>query len=247
MKLSAIASLLLLATFIAHDAAIVSPAAAQGYPNRPIHILTQFAPGGGVEVALRTLALKLGESGWPPVLVDNRPGGGGTVAAIEAKRARPDGYTLMLADIGSHAVTPNLISNRPYDPVNDFTPITLMWSFASTLAVPAASPAHSVADLIRLAKARPGGLNYASQGLGSGGQLLGAMLARAVAVPMTHVPYKGAGPAILDLIANRDDLMFASYGSVRAEVDAGQWIWHTTASALIRLHPALWSTSSGRI
>lgn len=222
MRRSPVASLILLAVLFMHDAAAVSSAAPQAYPDRPIHILTQFAPGGAVEVTLRVLAQELGESGWPAVVVDNRPGGGGTLAATEAKRALPDGYTLLLADIGSHAVSPNLVPGHPYDPVKDFTPITLMWSFASTLAVPAASPARSVADLIRLAKERPGGLNYASQGPGSGGQLLGAMLARAAAVPMIHVPYKGAGPALIDLIGNRDDLMFASYGSVKAAVDAGQ-------------------------
>jgi len=215
-------SLVAFAVLLVHGAAAVSPAGAQTYPNRPIHILTQFAPGGAVEVTLRVLAQKLGESGWPAVVVDNRPGGGGTLAATEVKRATPDGYTLLLADIGSHAVSPNLVPGHPYDPVKDFTPISLMWSFASTLAVPAASPAHSVADLIRLARKKPGGLNYASQGPGSGGQLLGAMLATAAGVPMTHVPYKGAGPALLDLIGNRDDLMFASYGSVKAAVDAGQ-------------------------
>lgn len=222
MRRSPVASLISLAVLFMHDAAAVSSAAPQAYPDRPIHILTQFAPGGAVEVTLRVLAQELGESGWPAVVVDNRPGGGGTLAATEAKRALPDGYTLLLADIGSHAVSPNLVPGHPYDPVKDFTPITLMWSFASTLAVPAASPARSVADLIRLAKERPGGLNYASQGPGSGGQLLGAMLARAAAVPMIHVPYKGAGPALIDLIGNRDDLMFASYGSVKAAVDAGQ-------------------------
>jgi tripartite-type tricarboxylate transporter receptor subunit TctC len=195
---------------------------AQDYPNRPIRIFTQFAPGGAVEVTLRVLADALGGAGWPPVVVENRPGGGGTLAGLEVKRAAPDGYTLLLADIGSHAVSPNLVPDPPYDPVKDFTPITLLWSFSSTLAVPAASPAKSVADLVAMAKMKAGGLNYASQGPGSGGQLLGAMFAKAVGTPMTHVPYKGAGPAILDLIGNRVEMMFASYGSVKGAVDSGR-------------------------
>lgn len=200
----------------------IFPALAQAYPAKPVRILTQFAPGGAVEVTLRVLAQELTESGWPAVYVDNRPGGGGTLAALEAKRAAPDGSTLLLADIGSHAVNATLVPSLPYDPVKDFTPITLMWSFPSTLAVAASSPAKSVADLVTMAKRKNGGLNYASQGPGSGGQLLGAMFAKAAGVPMTHVPYKGAGPAILDLTGNRVDLMFASYGSVKGPVAAGQ-------------------------
>jgi tripartite-type tricarboxylate transporter receptor subunit TctC len=199
-----------------------APSEAQPFPSKPVRILTQFAPGGGVEVTLRVLGQKLTESGWPQVIIDNRPGGGGTLAALEAKRAAPDGYTLLLADIGSHAINATLVRNLAYDPVKDFQPITLMWTFSSILAVPAASPAKTVNDLLGLATSKPGGLNYASQGPGSGGQLLGAMFAKASGIPMTHVPYKGAGPAIVDMIGNRVDMMFASYATLKAAVDAGQ-------------------------
>lgn len=197
-------------------------ACAMAFPDRPVQIFTQFSPGGGVEVTLRVLAAELNQSGWPAVVVENRPGGGGMLAASEVKRAAPDGYTLLLADIGSHAVSPNLTVDPPYDPVNDFTPITLMWSFPSLLVVPAASPVKSVTDLVALAKSTPGGLNYASQGPGSGGQLLGAMFANSSGAPLTHVPYRGAGPALLDLIGGRVDMMFASYGSVETAQSSGQ-------------------------
>jgi tripartite-type tricarboxylate transporter receptor subunit TctC len=197
------------------------PTAAQDYPTKPVRILTQFAPGGGVEVTLRVLAQKLTESGWPQVVVDNRPGGGGTLAAVATVRAQPDGYTLLLADIGSHAVAATLQDNLPYDPVRDFKPITLLWSFPSTLAVPTSSRAHSVSELLALAKSQPDGLSYASQGPGSGGHLLGAMFAKAAGIASTHVPYRGAGPAIVDLVGGRVDLMFASYATVKSQVDHG--------------------------
>jgi tripartite-type tricarboxylate transporter receptor subunit TctC len=168
------------------------------------------------------LAQKLTANGWPPVVIENHTGGGGTLAALEVKRAAPDGYTLLLADIGSHAVSPALMADAPYDPLNDFTPITLTWSFPSVLAVPTSSSARSMPDLVALAKTKAGGLNYASPGPGSGGHLLGAMLARASGTAVTHVPYKGAGPAVLDLIAGNVDMMFASYGSLRSAYQTGQ-------------------------
>jgi tripartite-type tricarboxylate transporter receptor subunit TctC len=126
-----------------------------------------------------------------------------------------------LADIGSHAVAATLQDNLPYDPVRDFKPITLLWSFPSTLAVPTSSRAHSVSELLALAKSQPDGLSYASQGPGSGGHLLGAMFAKAAGIASTHVPYRGAGPAIVDLVGGRVDLMFASYATVKSQVDHG--------------------------
>jgi tripartite-type tricarboxylate transporter receptor subunit TctC len=195
---------------------------AQTYPTRPIKIITPFPPGGGVEVTLRFLAQKLSDSGWQNVVVENRVGSGGAVAALAVKSALPDGYTLLQADIGTFAINPNLAPDLAYDPVKDFKPITPTWSFPSLLVLPGASPASSIAELVRLARTKPGGLTYASQGTGSGGHILGAMFAKATGAPMTHVPYRGAGPAIVDLVAGRADVMFTTLASVRGFLQDGQ-------------------------
>jgi tripartite-type tricarboxylate transporter receptor subunit TctC len=196
-------------------------APAQTYPSQPIRVFHNYAPGGGVDVTVRVLAQKLTESGWPQVVVENRPSTAGTVASLATKQARPDGYTLLVGDITSHAISVTMVPDLPFDPVTDFSPITLLWTFPSILAVPAALPANSVRELIEHARTKSGGLSYASQGPGSGGHILGAMLAKASGAPMTHVPYRGPAPAITDLIAGRVDLIFASYASLKQHFDGG--------------------------
>jgi tripartite-type tricarboxylate transporter receptor subunit TctC len=210
----AIAALLLLGACAA--------AHAQGYPSQPIRIFHNYAPGGGVDVTVRVLAQTLTDSGWPQVVVENRPSAAGTLAGIATKQARPDGYTLLLADLTSHAVSVSMVADLPYDPVKDFAPITLLWTFPSILAVPAGHPAGSIAELIDHARRKPGGLSYASQGPGSGGHILGAMLQRATGAPMTHVPYRGPAPALVDLVAERVDFIYASYASLKQHVDSGK-------------------------
>jgi tripartite-type tricarboxylate transporter receptor subunit TctC len=175
-----------------------------------------------VDVTLRVLAQKLTDGGWPQVVVENRPSAAGTLAGIATRQAKPDGYTLLLADVTSHAVSVSLVPDLPYDPVKDFAPITLLWTFPSILAVPAGHRAGSVAELIDHARQKPGGLSYASQGPGSGGHILGALLRNATGAPMTHVPYRGPAPAIVDLVAERVDFIFASYASLKQHVDAGK-------------------------
>jgi tripartite-type tricarboxylate transporter receptor subunit TctC len=203
-------------------AVVPAVASAQGYPNRPVKIVTPFSPGGGVEVTLRLVAQKMSDSGWPQVVVENRAGGGGAIAAGAVMEAPPDGYTLLQADIGTFAVNPSLQSNLAYDPLADFKPITLMWSFPSLVIVPTTSPANSIAELVDYARKKPGGLTYASQGTGSGGHVLGAMFAKELGVPMTHVPYRGAGPAVTDLAAGRADLMFTTLASTQAFIADGR-------------------------
>jgi tripartite-type tricarboxylate transporter receptor subunit TctC len=186
-----------------------------------VRFISAFAPGGGSEIALRIVAQKLIDNGWPSVVVENRPGGGGVVAAQATRQSPPDGYTILQADAAAFAINVSLIPNLPYDPVNDFAPIMLTWSFPSVLTVPANLPAKSVAELLAMANSKPGGINYASSGVGSGGHLLGTMLANASRVPMTHVPYKGAGQAIPDVVAGRVDFIFASLASVKQYLEAG--------------------------
>ena len=128
---------------------------AGGYPTQPIRLLVPFAPGGGMESAVRLVTQKVTESGWPSLVVDNRPGGAGTVAALVTKQAQPDGYTLMLAALSTHAINVSLVPDLKYDPLKDFTPVTVLFGYPSVLAVPSSSPAKSLADLVALAKTKP--------------------------------------------------------------------------------------------
>jgi tripartite-type tricarboxylate transporter receptor subunit TctC len=192
------------------------------FPSRPITIVVPFTPGGSADVLMRLVGQKLSESVKQPVLLDNRPGGGGNVGALAVKLAPPDGYTLFMAHTGTHAVNVALYPDLKFDPIKDFQPITTLISFPSILVVPATSPAKTVAEFVALAKTKPGGLSYASQGIGSSGHLLGEMFARDAGVTMVHIPYRGVVPAITDLIAGRVDFLFSSPISAFAYVQDGR-------------------------
>lgn len=189
-------------------------AGAELLSSRPITVVIPFTPGASSDTFQRLVAKRVSENTGQSIIVESRPGGGGTVGALAVKRALPDGQTLFQANSGTHATNVTLYPSLPYDAVKDFSPITLMWSFPQLLVVPADGPAKSVAELAAYAKTKPGGLSYGSQGNGSGGHLLGAMFSRHVGVPMVHVPYRGAGPAALDVATGRIDFLFVSYASV---------------------------------
>jgi tripartite-type tricarboxylate transporter receptor subunit TctC len=201
--------------------AFSAAAQAQTYPAKPVKVITAYAAAGSSDIGLRIVAQKLTESGWPSVVVENRPGGGGVVAAEAVKQTAPDGYTLLQSDISAFAINVTLLPDIPYDPLKDFTPITLTWTFPSVLVVSSKSPVKTAAELIDLAKSKPGGIAYASQGMGSGGHLLGTMFQNALGKPMIHAPYRGAGAAMPDVAAGRVDYIFASLGSVKQYLDAG--------------------------
>jgi tripartite-type tricarboxylate transporter receptor subunit TctC len=203
---------------------LIAPAAlAQSdYPSRPITIVVPFPPGGSSDTVTRLVAAKFGENLRANVVIENRGGGGGVPAAIGIKQAAPDGYTLFLANNGLFAIMPALTPDIRFDPVKDFQPITPLFSFPSVLVVPSNSPARNVKELVELAKSKPGGLNYASQGVGSGGHILGEMLRLSSKAPFVHVPYRGAGPAVQDLAAGNVDLLFSSYVSAIGQVQAGK-------------------------
>jgi len=192
------------------------------FPSRPITIIVPFPPGGSSDVVTRLVAQKLGENLKTNVVIDNRGGGGGVPAALAAKQAPPDGYTLFLANNGLFAIMPALTADIRFDPIKDFQPITPLFSFPSVLVVPAVSPAKTVKDLVGLAKSKSGGLNYASQGVGSGGHILGEMFRLRSGAPFVHVPYRGAGPAVQDLAAGNVDLLFSSYVSAIGQVQGGK-------------------------
>jgi tripartite-type tricarboxylate transporter receptor subunit TctC len=189
-------------------------AQAEDFPVRPITIVNPLTAGSGVDVMTRLYADAVAREVGQRVLVENKTGSGGVVAALTVKDARPDGYTLLLAHIGTHAILSSL-QTLPYDPAKDFAPITLLFYFPTYLVVPAASPAKSAADLIALAKARPGGVRLASQGVGSGTHILGAIWQDQAKAPIEHIPYRGSGQIVPDLLAGRVDLSFMSYLTIR--------------------------------
>ena len=195
---------------------------AQSYPSRPITVLVPYQAGGGPEVMLRTVLQAITDSTGTKFVVENKPGGAGVAAAMEAKQAAPDGYTLFWCDQGTFAANVALLKNLPYAPLKDFTPILKIIEGDMLLVTPASLGAKSVADLATMAKQKPGGLTYASQGVGTGGHFGGAMLANAIGVDMVHVPYKSGGSSARpDLLAGRVDFMFNTPASFLQDINAG--------------------------
>jgi predicted outer membrane repeat protein len=202
--------------------AVAPHAAAQILEGRPITIVVPFPPGASSDTLMRLVTNTLNSSTGQVFVIENKAGAGGAIAANSVKQAPPDGHTLLQANIGSHAINPALFSALGYDSVKDFAPITVMWNFPSLLVVPAASPAKSVAELIAYAKTKSAGLNFGSQGSGSGGHILGEILKVRTGAPFVHVPFRGAAPAIVDLVAGRIDLLFTAYASVGTFMQSGK-------------------------
>ena len=190
-------------------AAIVQAAHAQPYPTKPIRIVVPFTPSGTVDLVARALAKTMTIDLGQPVVVENRPGAGGNIGVELVAKSPPDGYTL-LAIQSSITINPSLLKKVPYDPVKDFEPITKVSSYMFFLVVHTSTPARSVQQLIALARSRPDQLNYASVGVGSGTHLAGELFKSMTSTRVTHIPYKGAGPAIIDLVGGQVALMFGS-------------------------------------
>lgn len=183
-------------------------AIAQTYPTKPIRMIVPFPPGGGVDGAARVLSQKLSDALGQQVVIDNRGGSGGVIAAELAAHAAPDGYTIFFGGSASHGITPHLYRHLPYDAVKDFSPIIAVGMTPYILVVHPSVPAHSVKELIALAKAHPGTLNYASAGNGSTLHLTGEMFKTMAGVNIVHVPYKGAAPALNDLLSGSVQMTF---------------------------------------
>ena len=195
--------------FMGLVAAIAPTAAfAQTFPSRPITLIVPFPAGGPADIGARAVMQRVSESIGQPVLVENRGGGGGQVAAAAVKTAAPDGYTLFLANIGTHAINKSLYAKLTYDPDADFTPVSLMYSLTHVLVVNPESSIKSVSDLVKQAKDQPGKLTFASQGVGSGGHLLGEMLKFRNGLDVVHVPYRGTAHALPDLLGGRVTFFF---------------------------------------
>jgi tripartite-type tricarboxylate transporter receptor subunit TctC len=212
---------ILIPFFAATMLTCVQTAGAQILPGPPITLVVPFPPGASADTLMRLVTKAVSDKTGQVFVVDNRSGAGGSVGATSVKQAAPNGHTLLQANAGSHAILTALQSDLGYDPVKDFTPITLLWNFPHMLVVPADSPAKSVKELVALAKSKSGGLSFASPGLGSGGHILGEMLKNSGA-PLVHVPYRGMAPVLPDLVAGRTDMLFGSYASVAAFVESGK-------------------------
>jgi len=183
------------------------PAGTQNYPTRAITIVVPFPPAGVTDPIARSVGQSLSERFRQSVLVDNKPGASGIIAAEFVKKSPADGYVILMAATGHLATNPLLFSKLPYE-ARDFAPVTLAVSTSHILVVPAGSPANTVAEMIALAKSKPKGLTYASQGTGGAGHLLGALLRMRTQVELEHIPYKGSAPGLLDLVAGRVDFFF---------------------------------------
>jgi tripartite-type tricarboxylate transporter receptor subunit TctC len=197
-------------------------AAAQEYPNRPIRFIVPFPPGGGNDTMARTIGNKLATALGQQFVVDNRAGAGGVIGAEMAAHAAPDGYTLFLGGVASHGIVPNLQPRLGYDPVRDFAPVSLIAAAPLILVVHPSVSAKSVKDLVQLAKAKPGQLNFASNGSGGSSHLAAELFMMLTGTHMVHVPYKGLSPALTDLLSGQIQLMFSSTIAMLPQVRAGR-------------------------
>jgi len=195
---------------------------AQDYPSRPLRLIVPTAPGGGTDFTGRLVAAKLSESLGQQVVVENRGGGGGSVGADNAAKSTPDGYTLLLGSIATHAVNPALYKKLPYDHLKDFAPVSLIGTVPNALVVHPAVPAKSVQEFIAYAKANPGKINYGSSGVGSPPHLSMELLRSMTGINLVHVPYKGAGPALADLLGGQMQAMCTSLAGLINFIKSGR-------------------------
>jgi tripartite-type tricarboxylate transporter receptor subunit TctC len=202
-------------------AALAYAAHAQEYPSRSVHIVVPFAPGGPNDLIVRLVTQGLAERLGQPVLVDNRPGAGGNIGTDFVAKSIPDGYTLLSAGPGSLIINP-LMAKAPYDTQRDFAPVTIMARAPNVLAVHPSVPARSISELIALARAHPGAINYASGGNGSTPHLSAALFAAMAGIELTHVPYKGTAPATADLVGGQVQIAFLGIPAVLPHLKSGR-------------------------
>jgi tripartite-type tricarboxylate transporter receptor subunit TctC len=198
-----------------------APALAQSWPTRPVRMIVPFVPGGGADLNARLVAEPLGQELGHAIVVENRGGAGGTIGAAAVAQAPADGYTLLYGTPGPLITNPFLMASMPYDAARDFAPVSLLTKGAYVMAVNRDLPVRSVAELIALAKARPGELTFASSGIGAGSHLAGELLCMMADLRMSHVPYRGTGPALQDVAAGRVSLSIDSYGPMIPLIQGG--------------------------
>ncbi len=217
--------------FILHPSSVIlclafaSPIAgalAQNYPSKPIRMIVAYPPGGGTDIVGRMIAQKLGENFGQTVVIDNRGGAAGNIGSEIAARSAPDGYTILMGNVAPNAINVSLYSRLAYDPVRDFQPVSLVASTPNILVVHPSLAVTTMGELVALAKAKPGTLNYPSAGFGSSSHLAGELLDSIAAVKMVHIPYKGGGPALTDLLGGQVQLMFATMPAAMPHVRSGK-------------------------
>ena len=208
--------------FVILVAACMQPLLAQDYPDKTIRIIVPYTPGGTADMLARTIGQKMAESLGQQVIIDNRPGAGGNIGADLAAKAAPDGYTILMGTVATHAINPNLYPKMPYDAAKDFAPIVLVATLPNLMVVNPSVPARNVKELIALAKAKPGELAFASAGNGTSQHLSGELFKKMTGVDMIHIPYKGSAPAVTDLVGGQVQLMFDNIPSSLPQVRAGK-------------------------
>lgn len=218
MRLSGTAFVTAFAAF----AAFAAPAAAQDYPTRPITLVIPFAAGGSTDLVGRLVAQKMGEDLGQQVVVENRGGAGGNLGAAHVAKAEPDGYTILMATVATHALNPAIYTKMPYDAEKDFAPISLLVTVPNVLTVHPSVPANTVQELIDLLKKEPGKYSYASSGNGSPLHLSGELFKTMAGVDIVHVPYKGSGPALIDVIAGQVPMQFDNLPSSTEHIKSGK-------------------------
>ena len=202
-------------------AAVTLPAAAQQYPDRPIRLVVPYAPGGGTDLTSRLIALRLTESFKQQVIVDNRAGGASNIGAEITARSAPDGYTIMMAGI-SFSINVSIFSKLGYDPIKDFDPVSLVATVPLIVVVHPSVPATNIKELIALARAKPGTLNYASGGAGTANHIAGELFKYMTGTDIVHVPYKGGGPALADVVGGQVQLLFNTMTSTVGFMNSGK-------------------------
>ncbi len=207
---------------IACTAALTAHAQGTSFPTRPVRLVIPFPPGGPLDITGREIAQQLSVLWGQSVVVDNRPGAGGNIGADLVAKSAPDGYTVVMGALSTHAVNPSLYPSMPYDAVKDFAPITMLAVTPNVLVVRADSPVNSVQDLVTEAKKNPGKLAFGSGSIGSAGHLAGELFKVQTGVDVIHVPYKGAAPAMQALLAGDTAFMFDNLASAMAQVKAGK-------------------------
>lgn len=201
---------------------IAAPVAAQPYPGKPIRIIVPFTPGGSNDVLARVVGERLTQAWGQPAVVENRPGAAGHIGAEAAAKSPPDGYTLFVAPNDLLTIAPALYAKLPFDPVKDYAPVALLGALPIVLVVNAASPIMSVKDLIAAGKARPDSLSYASSGGGTPQHVSAEMFKLMTGTPMVHVPYKGTGPAMADLLGGQVQVLFSPINSAIPHIKSGK-------------------------
>lgn len=214
--------IIFVSSFLANPSIAQNSNQVGAYPNKPIHLIVGFAPGGGTDIVARAIAPKLGEILGQSVIVENRSGAAGTIAADFVAKSAPDGYNLLMGHSNSNAIAPFVLNKVPYNPATDFSAITYLGYVPNILAINPLTPANTVNELISIAKTKPGEMTYGSSGIGSTQHLAGALFGKIANIDIRHVPYKGSGQAIIDLMANQISMNFDTMPPLLEQIKAGK-------------------------